>query len=883
MSTVLGRLTNQGDLKIAGELNSRIPPIKNGLLAYFPFDGTIKGNLWGTGWDGSATANSAIQDLGYSWVPLIEGSVIRFRGWFKSNGINGQVTFFCYHQVNGTWHWQGIDIQNAFKNNEWVYIERSFIIDGTPTDTQAGWGQGISLRNSCTSGSLQWKNCHCSIEAVATNCTIANDGIYVEDANTNLWNGLSSTGQSDVNWSVINNPFPSTPFPFTPKVIKCTPKSYMNYFCYNNADGTNYPSGSIFTMSAWVFVDKNCDCTGPIRINGEGKTSGEAYYDKTKLGTWQFLKFTVTSTDVGFYFLLYPNTGIGSNTWTKGNVYFACVQVEKKAYNTLYTPTTKNNGNLVINSMGMSTLSPWTVVFDYKHPDLSTFPNNMIFASSYLGSTVNEWFGLLAKSNTLYLCNIPSPINTWNRVVFAYDGTYTRIYLNGTLVYTYTGKFMFNGSNTLSFSSMTGWNVNTYLATHQIRNVWLYNRTLSATEIANLSKTKFKMSSGGDLMCTEINESLIGIPSDAYYFPLGADTKDKTKMFNACEANNLILDNNNALYVGTATTNLYKGENDINLNNFTKVVQDGWIKINAVNSNGLTMGQRFYATLTDLVNGSTYACSCDVYNPSDVPITVHQDWCYTGNTSVTIQPREIARISIVSSRATYDSTYRFYDVSPDNSNVPIWIRNVQIENKSVPSPYTPSARASGSLEYNLNSLLGLDWSKDWSIVYFKKPVATHSNALVGYCIESLGCNGNSVGGGYTLWGKVDGSNTFCINSGTTSMGAIDPTKYFNTWQMISLQKTGSTISFKVFTPYGNYTGTYNTTNSVANYYVTQYGYDFKVGGWDNGSPVNAYYRDLIVVKGRCMTDAEVTNIWKRKMSKKDSLYLQGQLRENMIL
>lgn len=163
---------------------------------------------------------------------------------------------------------------------------------------------------------------------------------------------------------------------------------------------------------------------------------------------------------------------------------------------------------------------------------------------------------------------------------------------------------------------------------------------------------------------------------------------------------------------------------------------------------------------------------------------------------------------------------------------------------------------SGGLEYNLNSSIGLDWSGDWSICYMKKPIGTHygESNLTGYSIESLGCNGNSVGGGYFFWGKTNNSNSMHQVSGG---GAFEPITYFQNWQYITMVKSGSTITINTWLNDSLIrVRTLSTTTTISNYYVTQYGYDLKIGGWDNNNNSWSHFKNLVVAK-RAMTQTEL--------------------------
>jgi hypothetical protein len=76
--------------------------------------------------------------------------------------------------------------------------------------------------------------------------------------------------------------------------------------------------------------------------------------------------------------------------------------------------------------------------------------------------------------------------------------------------------------------------------------------------------------------------------------------------------------------------------------------------------------------------------------------------------------------------------------------------------------------------------------------------------------------------------------------------------------------------------------TYGTIAS--NYYVTQHGYDLKLGGWDNGNECWSYYKHLTILK-RAMTAQELLDFRKTKMSaSKNGLRIQSSAStyENLV-
>ena len=921
MGNRIAKLTNTGDLQLEGVISNRIPPVRSGLVAHFPFDGRIQGELWDAGWTATKTGTGAIQDYTHTNTCLQSGMTIKFSGWFRSTGINGQVTFYCYHQVNGTWSYQGSSINDSFKTGEWVYIERSFVISGAAGDTQSNWCQGISLRENCTTGTLEWKNCRCYIDAWATNCNVTDDGIYVEDAVTNLWNGLSTTGASG-NWSVIDNPFPSCPFPRPLKVTRCTPRSNMNYYTISNSDGTSYPTGTVFTVSAWVFVDKNCDSMGPLFICGEGITNASSVYDKTKLGTWQYLKFTVTSTGAGFYFLLYANTGSGFSTWTKGNVYYANVQVEARSFASSYTPSTRGAGSLSIPCQLFNT-NEGTVILDYYVSNANPGTYSRIFEiGAYANPYTRDWLSICrgtgwgsdhidfyfedVSTGAYNSCNvngINALVGHWLKIAVSYSVSSKkgRFYVYDMTSHTSLYNSSFSMSTFDGFSTIYTSNAVLFGSNRQntkLRNLSIYNRFLSDTDIDKLTKNKLSLSSSGDIQGIDICESPIGIPSDAYYYPLDFDTKDKNKRFSSSKSQNLIPDSG-GLWVGTAVTNLVTQFNQAwgpwgtVTGATTSRVLANTNEINCkITVMGASSGTRYYdSNRITSTGGATYTASI-IFKATNTPNTnlfylrqydssgtqLSEGGIFANATKISLSDGwTIAYVTFTVSATCASFSLQGYEYIVND----ITVRNLMCINKPFPTPYVSKSISMGALEFNFNSSIGLDWSKDWSMVYWKKPVGTHNDTMTtGYNIESLGSNGNSVGGGYVYWGRQNiAGDTFCVNS--TSVGSLS--NYFNKWHMVSLQKTGTTITIKVWTPSGVLIGTATTTNTVANYFVNQYGFDFKLGGWDTTYATNTLYKDLIVVPGRCMSDTEVTNLWKRKMSEKDMLYIQGSIKEKINL
>jgi len=90
--------------------------------------------------------------------------------------------------------------------------------------------------------------------------------------------------------------------------------------------------------------------------------------------------------------------------------------------------------------------------------------------------------------------------------------------------------------------------------------------------------------------------------------------------------------------------------------------------------------------------------------------------------------------------------------------------------------------------------------------------------------------------------------------------------------MVALRKSGSSFTVTTYGDLGSGDSVSPfksvrtlTTPTTANRYVTQYGYDLKLGGWDDINNCNTYFRDLIVIK-RALTESEIETVYKKEMS-----------------
>lgn len=388
--------------------------------------------------------------------------------------------------------------------------------------------------------------------------------------------------------------------------------------------------------------------------------------------------------------------------------------------------------------------------------------------------------------------------------------------------------------------------------------------------------------------------------SDAYFFPLGADTRGLTPTDDwdapsllATTKQNIAYDENGA-FVGPATTNLWPNKDQI-LQGFQG---DGTVSKIYATPVGLNKGVSLTKTIAGEEFDSLSPGNVDTYpgtghysvsayvrhasgdTPSEGPDIFELAQGTGGapitNTLVKEEPstlpistqwiRKIRTADYTGSNPSFIPNISWADATVASSEYRLY--GMQIERLSFPTPYTDSSRSAAVLGFNLNSTIGLDWSADWTIMYWKKAVGTDSG-LTGYSVESLGRNSNSVGGGYTWFGKLNASNALQLSSGTLIEGTntFSWDDYQYNWHLVVVKysATGQLMKYLVYGVNSDpiiYEKGINIPS--ANYFVTQDGIDFQLGGFDLIHQPAAYYRGLTIYK-REWTDTDVTKYYNTKL------------------
>ena len=372
------------------------------------------------------------------------------------------------------------------------------------------------------------------------------------------------------------------------------------------------------------------------------------------------------------------------------------------------------------------------------------------------------------------------------------------------------------------------------------------------------------------------------LPQGAYYFPLdgslaGYDPVTHQRTVQPGPTDNTVIFTDEGAWVGTANTNLWPVKTG------TKGFKVGTAGIKP------PYGDTYIdiTTATDSVSSSNYFSiaanqwyTVSVYYRSTVPTPAGNlaNFRLVQSTGYSEIPRTTESVKIASSK--YERWERgfgtaYYTAATSTAFPYISVPNttrvcgVMVENRPFVSAYIDTTCPAGLLRFNLYNACGVRWNADYTIMYWKKMHGTYLNATsTGYNIESLGRNSNTVGGGHTWWGKDTAANTWASSIGgnyaTTTFTAWTAVQY--QWMLVVIRHHNGVLTIQELHPAFTYTRSLtDNPGNIANFYVTQNGYDLQLGGLDNAKPVNSFYRDLIVIPGVAVADSFIDKYYKSKL------------------
>jgi hypothetical protein len=676
--------------------------------------------------------------------------------------------------------------------------------------------------------------------------------------------------------------------------------------------------GLAYSFSFWFRAANKASVGSAVALGlytTVGWTGDYVYVPATEDWQQYRLEGLIAPATGGTYF--YFSQGATLNT-----IDYACVQMEQKPFPTAFTVGTRGNAYFNINQDVLSP-SQGTVVFDVTFHEDGTV-NDLQASDQYSANNGEAWnvansfhfhdvksFYLHDSDGTRHQAYLLNNIirNERTQIALVYNDTTGEMksYKNG----------VFEGGGTKAFigklgSLGTGWSHSghaggpNYKMSQTVHDLKFFDVSLTADEIKTLSNKSFRVKPSGDVETKTIVERP-GIPSDAFYASLGSDGSDQTNLLKAFDKTADYW--TGEAFSGTATTNVY-----VYPTFDTAGAGGGWAHWGAVghigtfgqstdpaykydkalsyshwlnNAAGATASYLLYQSPT--LGGVPGVRALSVILCRDDFGVIDESVCYPvwnarlggSQSGVWTSVEQLGdsgfyhcKVNNISQNGTDDLVGIYV-----SAGFKVYFSRMQLDSKYFNTPFFPGTSGIRKLSFNLYKEIGMDWSEDWSICYWKKPIATHDQTSSGYNIDSLGSNTNTVGGGYRWWGKDNGSDTIA----SAVPLAIAPTTYFNNWQFISLINTGGTLIITTTVDGVDHVRTATTGTTAENYYVNPYGFDFKLGGWDLNSTTNTYFKDLVIVK-RAITATEISEIKNTKMRQYETyVQIQGRIKERVSL
>lgn len=702
----------------------------------------------------------------------------------------------------------------------------------------------------------------------------------------------------------------------------CTIKSSNDL---QNYPDSLYPTGTKYRVSCWAYVEENCDMVSKyVRIMGENPTNGGPDgYDFNKKGTWQYLSGTIVSTSPGFYFLLYANVGY-EQIWTKGNVYFANVTISKAPYNESrrYVKYEKSEASNEISIKNINSNKNFTLIYEYNQQlnysgNFPTYAGKEIMHIYSKGKklAVADWYGPNAGSNPLVgfddfvtreqepwwhlhmSSTIPRNINDKHYIVL-------RKIDNEFSWYFTKNSEMFRSSiiNISKYQELVDFNIENIIIKPAhgglAKSLSIYNRALSFNEIKKITKDKKHMSISlnGNLNTEKLSEQE-WLPQDCFYTSLA---EDSCKNYIRTEGDIIHIDD----WAYSGNVKNYLGKNCLIPNGSDLVTciydeKENEYTIHVPRNDNILWYQKGVKfNPIDVDGNERYVMSFDFYCDIDLNISIDLN-----NSAPGIDTNDNHESSIYHNTFSkqkggkYHNLYMIYDLmnnSPSFScvnaiyidttqtippeGITFKIKNIRLHKiiggkannfKNRYYPWSDRDTYAKNLKFNLYEDIGFKWNEPWTICYMKKPIATnknngYNNERGGYLIDSIGCNNNSVGGGYTWFGKYNGLTNGISIAGGTGIN-YNPDDFYYKQQMWALRYENGRITLNIYLENGTrLDSVVKYTINTPNKFVTQHDYDLLLGGWDKEAICQAFYKDLIIAQ-RCLTDKELEKIFKARI------------------
>lgn len=183
------------------------------------------------------------------------------------------------------------------------------------------------------------------------------------------------------------------------------------------------------------------------------------------------------------------------------------------------------------------------------------------------------------------------------------------------------------------------------------------------------------------------------------------------------------------------------------------------------------------------------------------------------------------------------------------------------------------------IKFNLSKDIGLDWSKPWTICYWRKPLCEASSK---YNLDSIGSNNSKLDNrGYIYLGGANAENRLAIRLDNsliyTTVINEKNINYYSNWTFNCIKYDGTNLTaFIRGEKFNEFKATcVPSTPVTANYYDSGYGYDLLLGGYDNNNAAGTIYKDLLIAKNAIISDEDLDYIYRTKIN-----YNNGALTSN---
>ena len=922
---IIGKLTQQGELKLSGGIDTRLPLVADGLVAHYPMDGTIEKYFPKTfryirDWCNGNTINTGshwveIQAIDYSGVNLalngtatstkIIDDVIDTVSYYNRGNILAAVIVdlldeysikdvIVYHWYSDGRSYYDTKTEVSEDGVTWYSIFDS-AIEGIYAEPLDGTGKTHNLQNLGT-----------TVNPITnTGTTITNDYVAVEEATTNVIPDGDFTGGLKHPYAYANNAVLSI-------VGNFEHGGYMLKHATTSSGTDSYSSGSNFPLApaisgdTWttrIFARATRENTS-VQLFLFGLNVSNSYVDYGAVGKiispsdgWVELTYTRTFTNAAVVNVASRIDVDAASTV----VYWRQWQLEKKAFATEYVNGSRSTAGYMTYSADNIDRTKGTIhieTFITSQLFSTTSYIDMLNTSDSVGGGSND-FIMIRKSagqvlpTQMFLRNgngwVASTITphildgAWNTFTWAWNTTtgYS-LTVNGTIVasaasYTQTDQTY----DTLILQR--GWS---------IKNLSIYNRALSDAEVKKLAKGTHSITSTGLIANSIMSQHKPPLGSN--YFPLDFDGKDYYKTILPTKDEATVY-TDGSVWVGSGTTNKITNGNFESLSGWSSTQGElllPYANTLSLRRNVAGTGDFQLSKSISALAGETliFSCKCKCIVGSvglDPAFAINfgiwsalPSWNFSKTSSENIGDgwfRLIYTLTALSENVT--GTTGFHSMPNDLISTYL-IREMQLENSKIATPFVDGTRAQSSLHLPYNII---DCKQDFTIYGWWYP-KVYADGVYRPCLTRNIPDGNSTYNRILIMGNGTSRQLKSWNSsdGTTEGATYVPTTTLvsdNEWNFFCYRRSGANIILSL----GNSTGiSHGISANAAHLDFDETGQVWQVGEYSN-SESDAYHRDYVFYQG-AMTDAEIESVFKTKMkATKDGLYIQNGISSGIIL